>query len=46
MTDGPTSDLDALSSILAEAHMLLSTITLPQGRAERARSFGYYRQPS
>ena len=37
MTDGPTSDLDALRSILDEAHTLLATITLPQGRAERCR---------
>lgn len=35
MNDGPTSDLDALRNILEEAHDLLSTITLPQGRAER-----------
>src|SRR5436190_21930676 len=35
MTDGSTSDLDALRSILEEAQTILETTTLPQGRSER-----------
>lgn len=35
MNDGPTSDLDALRSILEEAHAILEDIVLPQGRAQR-----------
>lgn len=37
MTDGPTSDLDALRNILEEAHEILTTTILPQGRVSVIR---------
>jgi hypothetical protein len=32
-----TTDLKALRNMIAEAELILTTTTLPQGRAERAR---------